>query len=272
MADPLLTVTAIGAGVAIAQPWVIALWKKYIRRGEVVPYVTGFLEIGFSEAGPTLAIDGTLRALHQDIFVRRIRAILTKKRDKSEHAFEWVAFRSYRTFLTPNPAEPGYLEAASGFIVTPSQPKRVCIVFSDFETRQLISQHLMLASSKYWELRRSDRFEQLDYKFLLDAKTQFELRRELAEAYRKDPVQVEAYTAIDRICYWEEGEYDVELKVEVARPEGVFSHSWTIEISEEQARQLRFNALGMLDAFVFVDAGLASPQKFFSYVAYQEKS
>ena len=77
MAAALVITAVVASGVAMAQPWAIGFWKRYIRRGTITPYVTGFIELGFSDFGPTIAIDGTLRALNVTELERLHRAIET---------------------------------------------------------------------------------------------------------------------------------------------------------------------------------------------------
>jgi len=270
MADPLVVMAAVGAGVAIAQPWLIAFWRRYIRKGTVTPYVTGFLELGFGEYGPTLAIDGTLRALHKDVFVKSIDVLLTKNRDRAQHVFDWLVFRSHRIGMAGQSGA-AYVEAASGFMVSPDTPKRTCIVFSDSETRERIQTQILAASNRYWSIRRNEHFAPLDQRLLLDENEQLRLIRALDEAYHQDPVEVGAYSEIERICYWEEGTYDIEMRVHAARPDRTFREFWTIYISEEQARQLRLNTVKMLNAPMYADLGWDQPPHFFVYVPYKDK-
>lgn len=270
MADPLVITAVVASGVAIAQPWAIGLWKRYLRRGTITPYVTGFIELGFAEYGPTIAIDGTLRALHKDVFVKAIEVGLTKHRDQSKHTFEWLAFRSHRASVAGASDPAGFVEAASGFMVTPNTPHRVCIVFSDVDTRQLIQEQLASATGRFWEYRRSEPFQLLDQRFLLDDDQVLQLLKNLQEQYQKDAIRVDAYSAINRICYWEAGKYEVEIRVHSARPDQTFTEKWTIEVTEEQAKQLRFNVINMLDNPLYAAAGLDAPQRFFAYAPYQE--
>lgn len=270
MADPLVITAVVASGVAIAQPWAIGLWKRYIRRGTITPYVTGFIELGFADFGPTIAIDGTLRALHKDVFVKAIEVVLTKHRDQSKHTFEWLAFRSHRASITGASDPAGFVEAASGFMVTPNTPRRVCVVFSDVETRQHIQKQIAAALDSFWEYRRSEPFQLLDQRFLLDDAQVLQLLQGLQEKYQNDPTRIDAYTAIDRICYWEAGKYDVEVRVHSARPNQTFTEKWTIELTDEHAKQLRFNVINMLDNPLYAAAGLDAPQRFFAYAPYLE--
>lgn len=271
MANSLTVVAAIGAGVAIVQPWVIGLWKRWIRSGSIEIYVTGFLEVGYSEFGPTLAVDGTFRAIHRDMFVERVNVRLTKNRDKSEHSFEWIAFRSHRVPIGGTSEFRGFLEAASGFMVSPNSPHRVCIVLSDASTRESMQEQLTVVNGKFWELRRSQQFSVLDQRLLLEDEQKLEMMLRLAEAYRSDSTHVDAFGALNRICYWEGGKYDVELTVMTARPNRRFSNKWGIELSDENARQLRLNVIAMIDRPLYIDAGLQSPPCFFAYVPYRSE-
>ena len=87
-------ISLVIAIIALVQPWLIALWKKFSRNPEIEIYPSGNLEIGYSEYGPTIALHGTLRALHGDVFIKRIRIRVRRVRTNEEHWFAWAAFRS----------------------------------------------------------------------------------------------------------------------------------------------------------------------------------
>ena len=46
--------TFITAVIALIQPWIIYLWKKFFRRSKIEIFPTGLIEIGFSQFGPTI--------------------------------------------------------------------------------------------------------------------------------------------------------------------------------------------------------------------------
>ena len=51
------------ATVALVQPWMIALWKRFVRPGTIDIHETGTIEIGYSSFGPTIGLRGTLREI-----------------------------------------------------------------------------------------------------------------------------------------------------------------------------------------------------------------
>lgn len=61
--------TLIVAAVALIQPWLIAAWKKFLRRQKIEVYEAGTMEIGFSTFGPTIGLQGAVRAINRDAFV-----------------------------------------------------------------------------------------------------------------------------------------------------------------------------------------------------------
>src|SRR5437660_1351433 len=65
--------------VALVQPWLIALWKKFLLRGRIRAYPSANIEIGFSTFGPTVALQGTLHASHRDIFVTSAGMVVTRE-------------------------------------------------------------------------------------------------------------------------------------------------------------------------------------------------
>lgn len=76
-------ISLVIAGIALIQPWLIAMWKKFFRGAKIEIYPSG-LEIGYSVYGPTISLHGTLRAPHRDIFIKRIRLKLRRVQTNEE--------------------------------------------------------------------------------------------------------------------------------------------------------------------------------------------
>src|SRR2546428_9072098 len=72
---------------AILQVWIYGVWKRYFRRGIIEVYETGLIEIGYSLFGPTIGLNGTLRALHHDVFIRTIELTVTRESDGATHSY-----------------------------------------------------------------------------------------------------------------------------------------------------------------------------------------
>ncbi len=119
--------------VALVQPWVIALWRRFFRRGDVRVYETRFgnIEVGYTANGVTLGLLFTARAIHREQFIRDISVTVIKERDKSHHHFEWRFFRA----LTLSPYQPYQetMELPASFLLSPAQPRTLRILFGDVD-------------------------------------------------------------------------------------------------------------------------------------------
>ena len=282
MADPLLVVTAIGAGVAIVQPWATAAWNKFFRQGVIDTYVTGALEIGFGMLGPTIAIGGTLRALHRDVFVSRIELEVVREQDSSTHKFEWIAFRPHSIPLGPTAQQQMTLEIASGFMISPNAPRRFNVLFADAVTLREIAPPVLLA----WEALREAKsslsifegyeepptIQQLYQVFGHDDETMRQILAELDDKYKKNPKQIEAYSQLTRTCYWRAGDYRLSMAVVTTRPDRCFRSAWRFQLSEQDAKTLEFNVLTMLQAPLDAEIGFPARPWFFAYPPFQEAS
>ncbi|MFH1709378.1 MAG: hypothetical protein ABIF71_15880 [Planctomycetota bacterium] len=91
--EHLLVITAVIAVVALLQYWLIPLFKWFFFPGRIDIYETGNLEAGFCELGPTIGLTGTLRATGADMFVRRMKVVVTDAQNK-HFEFEWNVFRN----------------------------------------------------------------------------------------------------------------------------------------------------------------------------------
>jgi hypothetical protein len=210
------------AFVALIQPWIIGIWKYFFRQGHIDIYETGAIEIGYSMFGATIGLHGTLRAVHRDKFVRRITLTVIKHKDKSEHNFEWGVFRKGPYFLDLRRA---IFELPSGFMLLTSQPYRYDILFQDMALQQEIRPHLEKVSQA-WILAQ--------------------LTSTTYDQFSKGTVHVNAYTALDRLIYWDAGSYTLKMSVWTTRPEQDFSKEWSYELTEKDVKSIRLNVVRML--------------------------
>lgn len=89
------TVREIGPWIlgaaSLAQVWVIGLWRRF-RKGKIEIFESGLIEISYGQLGPSIGLIGTLRCLHKDIFVKRLRIKVKRQCDNAEFFFNWHAF------------------------------------------------------------------------------------------------------------------------------------------------------------------------------------
>lgn len=237
--------TLILAICGIVQVWVIAFWKKYVRKGEVNIYETGTVESGYSTIGPTVGLNGTLRVLDKDVFIKSIDLLVIREKDKAQHIFKWVAFRPPKIDLAGS--QPISLEIPSGFLVAPNSPHRFNIVFNDNDLfddiRSLFNDYL----SEWYKIKA-----QLSeiWQPLIGATPSPEIINRqivLLEDFRKSKIHVDMFTALDRKCYWESGDYSITVNVRTSKPDKVFIKNYKFSLTEADSKNLKLNVIPILE-------------------------
>lgn len=233
------------SGLALAQVWIIALFKKF-KKPQVDIYESGNVEIGFSGFGPTIGLMGTMRCLHKDVFVQRMNATLTKLKDKSVHTFNWRAFRPNTYSL--NPAEPPRFEVASSFLLTSNNPFKYNIFFVDESFTAEIAPKVGEVSKSWIDFRMkrlielkkqyADKFELLLGNPMLD--------QTLYEEFFNSGALTNAYTILDRSCYWEPADYTLSVQVQAAKPNRIFKKDFSFSLSEDDVKLLHLNTIAIL--------------------------
>lgn len=239
--------TLIIAAIALAQPWIIALYKRYFRKGSVEIYESANIEIGYSLFGPTIGILGTLRCLNRDQFIKTIQLELVKEKDKSTHLFEWGVFRSNK--ISIGSEQQATLEVPASFMISTAVPYRFNIQFHDLKTKNEMQSIIAALYSKWSKLMNETSKEAL---MELMVKTT-ELKTEFQDPYgalhsifSKSDIHVQSFTSLDRICYWEPGTYYLNMKVKTSTPEKSFKKEWCFNLNEEEVKLIRLNAIKML--------------------------
>lgn len=239
--------TLILATIALIQPWVWSLWKRYFREGKIEIYETGNLEIGYSAFGPTIGMNGTLRCINRDLFVQTIELELVKQKDSSKHVFGWGVFRSEK--LTISGERQATFELPYGFMLSTSSPQRFNIQFHDMQVQSEMRQVINKVSEEWARVateRRKDISDFLSQKaHPLPSEFQDPFLA-LYEDFAKSDIHVQSYTTLDRMCYWEVGKYTVKIIVRTSKPDRVFEKNWDFTLTEQEVRLIRLNVIKLL--------------------------
>ncbi len=234
--------TPIVAVLALLQPWIIIVFRKLFVKGTVEIYETGSIEVGYSSFGATIGLHGTLRVLQRDQFIRSIELTVTKQKDHSTHVFNWGAFRTQK--LTASGAEEASVELPYGFLLTTTQPHRYNIQFFDTSLQEEIRPHLIKVAKAWSEA--VGQMPTLGVSFAPVQAAHQQAVQDLWQQFSKKDPLLEAYTAIDRLCYWDPGRYFFEMRVNTANPGRTFMRSWSFELSQDDVKSLRLNTVKLL--------------------------
>lgn len=232
--------------VALSQPLGIYLWARYLRQGQIDIFETANVEVGFVGIGATIALQGTLRAVHQDQFVTSIKLRMVRLKDNAERSFDWVMFRAQK--VTAGTAQE--LEVPAGFMMTTQSPRRYNIQFVDLDSQNEMRPHLARLQEGW-----KQQFAQLNLGNLVGT-TNYQPAVSAAFAeFATEPLFVEVYGALQRLCYWEPGRYSLEMNVATSRPSRTFSRTWGFTLTDERCQALRLNSIEVAQAACGQGAG-----------------
>jgi len=230
------------AVIALIQPWLVAIWKKYFRPGRIDFFKTGKLEIGFSNFASTIGISGTLKGTNKDLYISNICLNLIKKKDLSQHKFEWSVFRDTKLKLYGN--KDTEVELPYGIMLSTNSPQRINIQFHDLAQQEMLSiPHNELRT--HW----NDFFEK---HFPIQERTgsQEDNMRIFAiyQEFMNTNEQTNAYAKFNRELYWEESDYELEMVIETSNPIKQFKNSFKFHITEAECESLRLNVITLIDS------------------------
>jgi len=233
------------ASLALAQFWVKILWDKYFRKGAIDYYETGTIAIGYNMSGPVLGLNGTLRALNKDVFIRSMDLLVVRERDRAQHVFKWIAFQSPKIEIAGS--QPSPMEIPSGFLVSPNSPHRFNIIFNDNDLFKDIGP---LLNSYISEWRSITKQLTKIWSPSIGVPPQEEVlsrQHSLIEDFRKSKIHVDTYTALDRKCYWEPGDYRLIVNVVVSKPDNVITKMYNFSITQADSNNFKLNVITMLE-------------------------
>lgn len=248
--------------LALIQPWLTTLYRH--RRGRIEIYEDGRLEVGYSTFGPTLGLYGTLRACDREFFVRSVTLHLVKCKDRSQHTFDWIMFRAFGNLAGDSNVT---LELPTGFMLLTAQPHRYNIVFADQATQREMRIELDRIRQAWGVYLTASVHSKTDSdgEHPTDEKATIESRRAVHVQFATTPESTRAYREINRLFYWEKGDYELEVVVKSESPDRTWRKKWRFALTDGEVELLQFNTLNILEEAV----GLPSQNPyFFAYPEY----
>jgi len=180
----------------------------------------GFVEIGFSNFGPTINMNGVLRAIRVNMFARRIYLDIYKESTGETIQLEML-FEQSRSLnatlsstgeLLSNPEQAASTKHAAGFDLPEIQSTNVSLFFVDLEIARSVVEDCFLPIQQTPNL----------------------IGDVLSNDFSDSTVRTAA-AEFTRRNFWTEGRYKMSINVQTSRPTFLFSKSCRFEITEQEA-------------------------------------
>jgi len=219
--------------------------KTHSPKGVIEVYEAGTIEVGYNCFGATIGLSGTLRVVGTDIFVSKIRLSLTVVGDDSIRSFDWLSPRQEEIAVV-NIRELSS-RPPTAFMLPSSQPYDYDTLFIDTQLHDKVDP---IIEDILREWNRSS----------LNIRNVRELIRTIPEAhatvlkglkrsyvdFQKTCTYEDSCALLKKYCYWTPGTYELQMHIKTSRPDGEFSKSWRFELTEQDACELRQNAVIIL--------------------------
>ena len=243
---------AASAGVALValfRPELFALIKKYFE--DLRFYKAGRIEIGFSDFGPTLGMQGTFRSFTSDQFIEDMSLTLTRTRDSATYRYAWLAFREINLVNPQNTK----IDVASPFLVRISECKPINILFSDTSTKNRFEEKLLKLRTDFENFMRSKAYSYED---------QASIQMHINEFRTSNPsIDLDSYEDINDNFYWESGSYLIEISIKVDKK--IYKSRYRFSLNPSQVNNLKLNSVAILQAAMY-----GEPKYNFAHPEYEE--
>lgn len=236
----------IASGAALVQVWAIAAWKR-LRHGEVGIYESDNVQVGSGVQGPCVALTGTLTATRKDVFIKRIEAVVTRKKDNATHRLQWSRFLSGTRWLGAlGSPRNDQMEPVWSFLLRTTDSLRYSIFFIDpafVAERRPRLDHVRRLWFEFARERVGNATPTGETALVPASEVPPTVDVLFQEFGRGCQPVIDLYADLERSVFWLAGEYSVEMRVECAQPDRSYSKRWDIVLTDDDFSRMRGNSL-----------------------------
>ncbi len=210
--------SAIIALAALFRPEITRLYWRQRSAIDVHLAGVGPIEIGFSNFGATVGLQGTLRAIGRDQFITMGQLTIEVLMSAPQQG----------------------IEIAAGFALPVAAPRRFNMQFHDTGTQQRMKPPLA-EIQRLW-------LEYLQENSIILVNLAPNQIRTTYDAFHqaKQPAISTQFQTLEQQFYWIEGAYRLTLNLTTSRPDRRISFAYTYQLLETESKLLRLNLVGCL--------------------------
>jgi len=237
LADPKLWI----ALAALVQPWVIALYKRFVLRGRLRVYEVGNIEIGFSSFGPTIGILGSLNASQRDVFVKGAEIVVVREKDQAQAGFRWFV---QRPFTWKTEGVHTEVQPASAIAVK----KDSSVNFSTLFTLPGFAEEHAAVAGAFTTAWNESELSKADTQ---DTAARLVLLSKFSEV---SPTPAKLWEQMLGTFFWQPGDYTMTLSVLAEKPTPAFTKRWRFRLSADDTNLLKGNITMIVRTLAGIEA------------------
>lgn len=154
-----------------------------------------------------------------------------RQADGARHTLEWGAFRPPVLLVG---AQTAPTEMPAGFMLQTTTPRRFNFLFFDLAVQAAVKSATEALTNQWKTSIQADNVQP-------EARAAY-----YAQTTMPSRVHVDAFAALDRLIYWDPGEYEYRMKIHTTRPAHDFEHTGRFTLTAQDSATLSANRMGIL--------------------------
>jgi len=211
-----------------------------MQTSELDFYECGMVEIGFDSHGPTVAIAGVLHAKSSPCFIHSIEISIQHEKEKNPHIFSSYAYKP--DFLIHSASESNW-EMAHPFLINSNAAQKINVVLQNTQVGKHVNEILQNYYHQWNEVAKRIG-ERRSYK---PTEIDSSSHDDLISEFKRLDICVNSYTELNHKCDWNQGNYQLELKINSHASDVILKKEFHIQLSKHDAKKLKTNCVSILD-------------------------
>lgn len=225
-------IATVIAGVALIQPWLIAVYKKFVKKLKVIFRPSSTIKLFYNQSGSYVSLGGVIESQNKSSVINNISVKIVRESDKAELKMDWS------TFSSP------IFQLIAGNAVTSSETARpfkieannLYPVFVEFINKNANENDRMkeivddIKNNTHELIKNNPAADfQTNLKSLKQYKNYKEYEKELLENY-----------------YWKEGKYSLYMDISFNEKEAL-QNKYCFEVTKDDVKKFKENITKSLD-------------------------
>lgn len=207
---PYEIIATILASIALIQPWIIALWKKFFKPLKVTFIPSAKIKLYYNRSGAYIYLGGVIEAKNRSAIIKDISAKVVRQSDRAELVMDWSSFM-VPVFQSIGGNSVTASEIARPFMIAANNLNPVFVEFANADNQTI------------------DRLNQIYEKLKIESKKIANINTSFEQAVEQLQTIPEYNTYREELLenfYWKASDYKIELSISYNDHSAVIYKYW----------------------------------------------